>query len=140
MAEQGTYRTDGETFDERRLRLELEAARRKLARKVANATPASHIEPAEAVHRAVSARVMRKFGEYVGQKFGKERDSLREEMREELQQLRKVSREHRDMLERSIDDKIRARVVTLEREVEATKQQLEELRQLLRERKGLRAI
>lgn len=114
------------------MRSEREEDRRKVA------TP-----PAPASKASVDTGTLNQFVRFLGQRFAEERDriaeQLREELRGELRQLRKTSHDHRDMLERQIDEKIRSRLVGLERELEAAKKEIEALRQAIEERK-LRTI
>ncbi|MDW9503042.1 hypothetical protein GOB10_18410 [Sinorhizobium meliloti] len=114
------------------MRSEREEDRRKAA------TP-----PAPASKASVDTGTLNQFVRFLGQRFAEERDriaeQLREELRGELRQLRKTSHDHRDMLERQIDEKIRSRLVGLERELEAAKKEIEALRQAIEERK-LRTI
>ncbi|MDX0443302.1 hypothetical protein GOD94_17180 [Sinorhizobium medicae] len=90
-----------------------------------------------------STGTLNRFMRFLGHRFAEERDriaeQLREELRGELRQLRKTSHDHRDTLERQIDERIRSRLVGLERELEAAKKEIEALRQEIEERK-LRAI
>ncbi|MDX0487218.1 hypothetical protein GOC76_23755 [Sinorhizobium medicae] len=99
--------------------------------------------PSPARQGDVSTGTLNRFMRFLGHRFAEERDriaeQLREELRGELRQLRKTSHDHRDTLERQIDEKIRSRLVGLERELEAAKKEIEALRQEIEERK-LRAI
>ncbi|RVJ23437.1 hypothetical protein [Sinorhizobium medicae] len=83
----------------------------------------------------VSTAEMNKFVRFVGQRFAEERDELREELR----LIRKASQDHRDALERAVDEKVRSRMVRLERGLETALKDIEALRQEVEERK-LRAI
>lgn len=133
MVDAGTYRTDGETYDEWRKRKEAELDARK--------REAGIEQRLAAMERRLKVN-MDAFAHFVGQRFGDERNKLADTFTEERSHLRAdIQRFKRSVTEATNDDRndFRGKLASFTRQVEELKTEVEMLRQALDQGK-LRAV